>query len=61
MLIVKQLGYKIDGLKHAVSDNYSTNVLRIMIILWAIFLVLLVLHVNNKWVLAGILLYEVLP
>lgn len=35
--------------------------LKAVIIIWSVFVILIALGVNNKWILAGILAYEVLP
>ena len=43
------------------SKNYTASMLRLMIIVWAIFVVILALSIENPWLLAGILAYEVLP
>lgn len=45
----------------AAFDDFTVFSLRAVIILWAIFLIVLVLNIQNKWILAGILAYEVLP
>lgn len=49
-----------DSWRHDLS-KLSVPTLKIMIIVWAIFVIILVLYVNNPWILAGIFLYEVLP
>lgn len=41
--------------------DYTASALRVLIILWALFVIVLVLCIDNKWILAGILAYEVLP
>jgi len=43
-------------------DDFTTATLKTLIVVWAVLIVLLVLFVvDNKWLLAGILAYEVLP
>lgn len=43
------------------SKNYAAGALKLLIVLWALFVVGVALLVDNAWVLAGILAYEVLP
>jgi hypothetical protein len=45
----------------AFYDDFSLAALKTVIILWALFIICLALFVDSKWVLAGILAYEVLP
>ena len=46
----------------ALSEDFTATALKTAIVLWAIMVILLVVFiVDNKWLLAGILLYEVLP
>ena len=47
--------------RQKVFEDFSLTSLKVAIILWALFVIVLVLFVNNKWILAGILAYEVLP
>lgn len=43
-------------------DDFTVASLKTIIVVWAIGVILLVLFVvNDKWLLAGILAYEVLP
>ena len=35
--------------------------MRVFILIWALFVVLLSFFIDNKWILAGIIAYEVLP
>ena len=42
-------------------DDFTLAGLKLIIILWAIGVILLVLVINNKWVLAAIAAYEMLP
>lgn len=43
------------------ARDFTLIALRITIILWALFVIGLALFVKNKWFLAGVLAYEVLP
>jgi len=43
------------------ARDWTEAALRWTIIAWAVFIIVLVLFVKNKWILAGILAYEVLP
>lgn len=43
------------------AKDFTLTALRITIILWALFVIGLALFVKNKWFLAGVLAYEVLP
>ena len=43
-------------------DDFTLAGLKTIIVLWALFIIFVVLFVvDNKWILAGILAYEVLP
>jgi hypothetical protein len=42
-------------------DDLTTDILKLTIIGWAIFIIILAIMVENKWLLATILAYEVLP
>jgi len=46
---------------NALATDFSTTALRTMIVIWALFVIVLVFFINNSWLLAGILLYEILP
>ena len=43
------------------ESDFTLLGLKLIIIGWAIFIILLALFVNNKWALGGIIAYEVLP
>jgi len=46
----------------SLSKDFTSTSLKTAIVLWAIFVIILTLFfIDNKWLLAGILLYEVLP
>lgn len=55
------LGGAFEAFQKAASDDFSLLGLRILITLWAIFVVILAWHISNKWALAGMFAYEVLP
>jgi hypothetical protein len=44
-----------------VYEEYSVLALKTCIIVWALFVIGLALFVNDKWLLAGILAWELLP
>lgn len=48
-------------LRKAFDKSLSINVLRAAIIGWAVFIVFLALHIDNKYHLAGMLAWELLP
>lgn len=59
MMSLKELKNTVQN--HFYSE-YTETALRWFIILWSIGIIVLVLFVvRNKWILAGILAYEVLP
>jgi hypothetical protein len=43
------------------ARDFTSMMLRICIIVWAIVVVIAALTVKSKWVLAGILAWEILP
>ena len=48
--------------RQAFYDDFTTSTLKTLIVLWAIMVIILVVfYVDSKWLLAGILAYEVLP
>lgn len=48
--------------RKSLSNNFTVTSLKTMIVIWALFIIILtVFFVDNEWLLAGILLYEVLP
>lgn len=47
--------------REAANRDFTLLSLKSLIIIWAIFVVILTLIIDNKWVLTGILAYEVLP
>ena len=52
----------INRLQTSFADNYSASTLKALIVLWALLVIVLALFVvDNPWILAGILAYEVLP
>jgi hypothetical protein len=55
---IKPLKEKIQG---SFSKDYTLASLRLFIIAWAIFIIVISLIIDNKYILAGIIAYEVLP
>lgn len=51
----------IKAFRDAANRDFTLVSLKTLIIVWAIFVVFLTLIIDNKWVLTGILAYEVLP
>jgi hypothetical protein len=51
----------IRAFREAANRDFTLLSLKALIIIWAIFVVALAIVVDNKWVLTGILAYEVLP
>jgi len=51
-----------EDLRQSFANDYTAAALKTLIVVWAITVALLALFViDNKWVLAGMLAYEVLP
>lgn len=48
-------------IRESFNKDFSLALLKVLIIGWAFFIIGLALAINDKWVLAGILAYEVLP
>lgn len=56
------MGDTFNSVRQAFANDYAVATLKTLIVVWAIIVILLTIFVvNNKWVLAGILAYEVLP
>ena len=51
----------LENVRSHFADNFTASALRVMIILWALFVIGLALTTENAWFLAGILAYEILP
>ena len=51
----------IKRLQAAFYQDMTTASLKAAIVVWALFVIVLALLIDNPWVLAGILAYEVLP
>lgn len=52
----------LEDLKRHLTQDFTMTALKTIIVIWAILLVIFVVfYVQNKWLLAAILLYEVLP
>ena len=45
----------------AAHEHFGTNALRTIIIVWALVIIAMALVIDNPWILAGILAWEVLP
>lgn len=43
------------------AKDFTLTALRVIIIVWCLIVIGLALVIKNKWVLAGILAYEILP
>jgi len=43
------------------AENFTASALRVLIVLWALFVIGLALSTDNVWLLASILAYEILP
>jgi hypothetical protein len=43
------------------ARDFTLTGLRLAIVMWSIVIAISALSINNKWILAGILAYEVLP
>lgn len=48
-------------LRAEAANDFTMVGLRMAIVVWALFIIVLALTLKNKWVLAGILAYEILP
>lgn len=51
----------IQKIQEGFAQDFSAMMLRILIIVWAIVVVIAAFTVKSKWVLAGILAWELLP
>jgi hypothetical protein len=51
----------VDNIRKEFYRDFTKTTLKILIIIVALLVIALALYVDNKWVLAGILAYEVLP
>jgi len=51
----------IQQVRREFASDFTTMMLRICIIVWAIVVVIAALSVKSKWILAGILAWEILP
>lgn len=51
-----------ENVRQSFYEDFTATSLKTIIVLWALMVIFLVLFVvDNKWLLAGILAYEVLP
>lgn len=51
----------IKKIQQAFYKDFTAASLKFMIIIWALFIITLALIIDNAWILAGILAYEILP
>lgn len=48
--------------RESLEEDFTETALKTLIVIWAIFVIILVIFfVDNKWLLTGILAYEILP
>jgi hypothetical protein len=50
-----------EQVRRSFQKNLTVTTLKSLIIMWALFIIVLTLFIDNEWVLAGMLAYEVLP
>ena len=51
-----------ENFRESLNEDFTATALKVLIILWLIFVAILVIFViDNKWLLAGVLAYEMLP
>jgi hypothetical protein len=58
LMIRKEAG---EDLQHGIHGHLSITAIRVGIIAWALFTIILALYIDNPLVLAGILAWEILP
>lgn len=52
----------VDKVRRSFHEHYTASSLKVLIVTWAILVILVtVFVVDNPWILAGILAYEILP
>ena len=52
----------VDKAQRKFSEQYTASSLKALIVMWAILVIIVtIFFVDNPWILAGILAYEVLP
>lgn len=49
------------SVQQTANNDFSLLALKSFLIIWAVLIILTALSTNNKWVLSGILAYELLP
>ena len=49
------------SIRKKAAEDFSLFGLKATIILWCLVIIFMVLSIDNKWILAGILAYEILP
>ena len=60
-MIVEGLNDLKGGVQKKFAEDYTTAGLKLLIISWCVFVIVLTILINNKYMLAAILAYEVLP
>jgi len=56
------MNHWIEQTRRNFARDYTTTALKTMIVVWALLVIFATIFVvDNKWILAGILAYEVLP
>jgi hypothetical protein len=55
------LDHPADKIRQSFYEDYTASILKTLIILWALVVIVLALSIQEKWVLAGILAWEILP
>lgn len=51
----------VEAIKQKANNDMSLFALKSVIILWCLVIITATLFIDNKWILSGILAYEVLP
>jgi len=57
----KILEHPFGEIKAGFYEDYTVTTLKVLIIGWALLMIILALSINNKWLLAGLLAWELLP
>ena len=61
-MIHQWLEHPVKHVRQAFYEDYTAATLKTLIVVWALFIIFITIFViDNKWILAGILAYEVLP
>ena len=59
--MIEQLNSLKSGVQRKFAEDYTESGLKLLIIAWCAFVIVLAIMVKNKYILAAILAYEVLP